>query len=485
MQRRDADEDDVTPWKFLCRRAEGVGAPTHTIMTGGKHFLHPDDMTDFRKLIGANVDRGEEVPSISEMRTQLFPMYADVDLKVPAEALRREAVRAIADVLCRQLMKFYTTADLTPETFKCVVCVRSGRAELQPDRTRYKHGIHVHWPDLVVNVDQALQMQASFVAGLSAVDSWEDLLGTVRVDWPDAIDASAYNTGLRMAGCPKGMVCPQCRGRGKTSCDKCRNTRSVVDPRVYQACMVLQGGEEDAAACAAMARYAFKLLSATTVRVDERKVRTETPGYRVYAGCPAVIAPGGKKRKGKSDAEGTRLSAQVRRQEEITDPTVLRIVRQLLTRHDPVYQNAVIKVRRWKQSLTVTLSGDGARFCKNKGSEHNSQNVYMVVRNSGLTHSGYQSVMKCWCRCPTKERVFHRTCEDYYSPEPVSVEDADVRHLFPPAEEVAPHVPPQPVREDFDPTSVEAWNGHLALLLEKINRGAGAGRAASSSSHVS
>lgn len=71
-----------------------------------------------------------------------------------------------------------------------------------------KAGIHLVWPNLIVDKPTALVL---------AVVLEEHLSSAIRRDraggensWRDAIDSSVYNTGLRLIGCVKATRCPKC-----------------------------------------------------------------------------------------------------------------------------------------------------------------------------------------------------------------------------------------------------------------------------------
>jgi hypothetical protein len=316
-------------------------------------------------------------------------------------------------------------------------------------------------------------MHASFVAGLSAQPTWQELLGAIAVDWEEAVDLSVYSGGLRMLGCPKALTCTsRCKGKKGMMLCMCNGTGHVYDRRVYEIHLAMVGDAPDRAYWSYLMdpEKPIRKMDDTTVRVFKDSETTETPGYKVYTGCPPSSTTG-KKRKGSAVGDRKHLPSKMRQQAEIHSPRVHAAVRKLLTKHHPLYANSTYQIRRWKKTMSVLLRGEGARYCKNKGGEHKSQNVYMEISNSGLTHASYQSQMKCWCRCPTTDRVTKGTCAKYES-QPVSVEMEDVSVLFPDTEASTSRTVPA---KTFDVTSQSQWESMLDMDLERINNAAGTG----------
>ena len=271
----------------LSRFYNGGGPVTHTLLEGGKFFAeHKVDLMDLRTVVAEAIRMQKDLPSISERRSGIFPMYADLDLKVPVPTLEKEAVEEISRIMCSQLIKFYSSADLERDTFRCVVCKRSGASLLQEDGVRYKHGLHFHWPRILVNEEQALQMHASFVAGLSAQPTWQELLGAIAVDWEEAVDLSVYSGGLRMLGCPKALTCTsRCKGKKGMMLCMCNGTGHVYDRRVYEIHLAMVGDAPDPAYWSYLMdpEKPIRKMDDTTVRVFKDSETTETPESAVDA----------------------------------------------------------------------------------------------------------------------------------------------------------------------------------------------------------
>jgi hypothetical protein len=426
-------------------RAPSNGDPariTHQLLTGGKLGvlrIPPTEMAGFLRAHAEDVRAGTAEALTENRSPNVFPYYADVDLKLPAAAdLSDEAVVQIARTANAQVQRFFEDRQ---EAFVLVVCRRAGGGRPCDDGAHRKYGLHLHWPSLLVNIDRARELRESIIAGLERVEGWAALLlgeqgeGQVAVDWRDAVDASVLRNhgGLRMVGAPKASKCRDCHGsRDRGACATCGRHHNchVIDPAAYGLFAVLRGEALDEAHRVRLAANLCLLLRATSVRTEKQ---TETPGYRPYPGCPRVRAEefpaaGGKRKR--VDGDEARLGAGFRREPPISDPRMLAVVRRHLAAHSPEYAHAHAVVRfDGKGCYRAVLSGEGATWCANKREHHNRQHVYMELRAAAGGGGRHQSYMRCWCRCPVKRHGFV-ACKDYTS-RGVSLTSDEANLFFP------------------------------------------------------
>ena len=376
---------------------------THTFMDGGRVSLSAGDVGGFHQALAADLAAGT-VPCLTERRSPLhFPMYADLDLKVPVPVLTDETAVKLAAVVNRQMQRFFDeSAPLT-----LVVCTKNNVAPKADEEGLYKHGVHFHWPNVIVDAERALRMRAAMIVALER-EEWQEDLGARPVDWVETVDESVYASGLRLLGAPKAKMCHQCRGKSGVHCTVCANMRYLYDPAVYGLRTVLVGEAVDPDQTRSLGANAVRLLRATTVRAPEGTALTE--GYRVFVGCPP--AETGRKRKGCACVPAG-VEARYKRKPPITDPAVLAVLRKLLVQHSEHYAHSRMTVLGDGTSYRVALSGEGGNFCLNKGTDHGSQHVYMIVERA--KSKSYAAYMKCFSRKPTCDRVTGQPCKDFKS----------------------------------------------------------------------
>tara|TARA_B110001452_G_scaffold96058_1_gene79410 strand:+ start:2633 stop:4072 length:1440 start_codon:yes stop_codon:yes gene_type:complete len=412
---------------------------THLLLTGGAFSIHGEKFEELYAKLGSYLkNKGVEMPSVSECRSSIFPMYYDLDLKLPIATMGVDAVQSIVRVIIKQTTRFYPE-DIRERLGRCIVTTKTGLAEEDPETGLFKHGVHVHFPRILVNENNARQIRMGVLNGLiSYLGSWVEILGIDPGDkWDDFVDDAVYNNGLRMIGAPKASKCKQCKMTDIT-CDACekQNKNFIIDRRVYMLCMVLSiDGERDADFEVELSKNMTLLLSNCTVRKDDGTLPTE--GYAIYPGCPQLTstyltaASKGKKRKGNmSVLSGAGKRPMDRRfTDEITDAKVRDIVRKYLLSYASVYATCTFDVYRGGDWIRVKLKGDDAKFCINKQGYHNSNNVYMDFRRRGVNAHVY---MKCYCPCKTSvgRNGYHTNCSMMGDRTKKDIDQCEVDVLF-------------------------------------------------------
>jgi len=218
-------------------------------------------------------------------------------------------------------------------------------------------------------------------------------------------------------------------------CAECgfHNNRHVIDTNVYTLFGVMR------ASCfvddSELRTDTHALVMATTVRRDASVQLL--PGYTPYVGCPLApclfASAGGSSSSSSSlsrkrkvpDDDVRRLGARFLQHAEVNDASVAHVVRSLLLRHSEHYDRSRSSVRFDGQSYCVTLCGDGATFCLNKQSTHNSQRVYMEIVRAGTS---CLSRMRCWCKCAAV-RFGGQPCSKFKSA-PIELSHSETNKLF-------------------------------------------------------
>ena len=393
------------------RVRNGDNPTTHLVLTGGTFQIgRHEDLKSLYAQLGTYLSHaGAEMICVSESRSAIFPMYFDLDLKLPLPTLSADAIQSVVRVMASQTLRFFPE-ESRGHLGRCVVLDKTGTATKDPETKLYKHGVHVHFPHILVEADTALQIRMGVLNGLTAyLGSWESILGTnPGKEWDNIVDDAVYRStgGLRMIGAPKAVKCRACPPRsGNTAgCETCkgRNHCHLIDERVYKLCMVLDAqGERDPTYEHTLRRNFCTLLWACTVRNPEGNPPTE--GYAVYPGCPRLpsSAAAGRKRKVTLQSVGGASRRTDRRYAQaMSDPEALRILRTHLVRYHENYARCLMEACRNGNTIRVNLRGDNAKYCLNKVGFHRSNNVYMEVVKFGKSACAR---MKCYCPCKTSE----------------------------------------------------------------------------------
>jgi hypothetical protein len=446
------DTHRTPAYEYLTQHRTKDAGYTHTCLTGGTFCVQGDDADRLDDLLAKAIrhDRPGEpsLPCLTQRRTMVFPLYLDLDLKLPERALADDLVRRLAATLATAVMRFWPDAD-DPAAFECVVCTRTGDAA-QDDGGLYKHGLHVHWHNVLVDDNMARQVREGLLLDVRHDARLAALNAAHPVKWEDVLDASVYGPkgSLRLLGCPKATKCRSCGGRANESCGVCYRSNGchLIDPRVYALRTALRGADECAEYLAQLRANAAMLVRHTSVRARQSAAQP-LRGFRVYPGCPEPAAGG--KRRGAALSNGLvktpKLGAEFRGREEVADATTARIARRLLCALSGMYASvAHVKVSRCSYrgnvSYFVDLFGDNANYCVNKRDHHPGNRAYMIIEPPKKGVSTYSAHMRCHCRCekPRPSGDYCRDVKGQLSCPRVALEQDEVDHLFPSARRAGP-----------------------------------------------
>jgi len=149
---------------------KGNEVPTHVLMNGGQLFVPDRDLDDFWRAYLADLSSGQKL-YVVEQKTNKFKFFVDIDYRNEKPLSAENAF----EICC----KIYSAVG---DSGRCL----ASRAPYRSEKGLIKSGIHLHWPDLVVDKNEALALRTSILLELE-----ED-------HWAETIDASVYRgAGLR------------------------------------------------------------------------------------------------------------------------------------------------------------------------------------------------------------------------------------------------------------------------------------------------
>ena len=269
-----------------------------------------------------------------------------------------------------------------------------------------RHGLHIIFPGIDVNVEQALFMREAMVERLYVE------LGTALAPegWSTAIKNSVYSTGygMRMYGANKVIQCPVCVGRrGSTSSEACDNfycKGGVVDEgRPYKLHSVYVDGAPSAKHTDNFTSKPLHLIRQTSIRT----IRTDpTPNWKCFNGCPQIgdmlktTSKNGEtihqiKYSQAKFGDDVRVKMGTSNTVEITDPKVIAIfekhIRQRFVRQFKSLR--VVKVLKTDKGVYfIYVAGEGQHFCMNlkPPRDHERNTIYFQCTKDGICQR---------CRC--------------------------------------------------------------------------------------
>lgn len=333
---------------LLDRRRPDV-KPTHLLLDGGKARVPDESAGAFLNAYAIAVVRGPP-PSVVELRTPVFRLFLDLDVRTAADAppLRfADVMRALQ----RRAAAFFATDDPP----RAVVCTTEPK--VQEDGST-KAGRHVVWTNVWVSAATALTFRAAAVEDLEAA-----LPDACSKSWAQVVDACVFTSnGLRMPFSAKG--------RAGTSVYLPDHVWVGEDP----------AGERvgDVQGVSAVRRW-VRELSLRAFGVDETAVREGVHVPEAAAG------------------EGLCGTARSLREFEGVLPALEAA---LPAQFAGSRFTGVIKAE------SCYLLRSSSRYCGNVGRAHNTCNIYFVLSLKGIRQG-------CYCRCDTLEGRRYGLCRDY------------------------------------------------------------------------
>ncbi|BBI30569.1 hypothetical protein QKT49_gp194 [Acanthamoeba castellanii medusavirus] len=193
---------------------------SHLIFTGGVLYVPASRQNEFRYHFLKDL---RVAPSyIGERRTAVFPLFGDLDmsdLEIPSQDRLDEYYRCMQEVVAELF------PDLNDYERRMVICQAPISFE-KPRSRRYKTGVHVYWPGVMLTATFALVVRKAIIKKLRERFGERPLPDN---PWVKVLDEAVYTSnGLRMFGSFKADKCRECRGAGKVAIAQSQTQSTVL-----------------------------------------------------------------------------------------------------------------------------------------------------------------------------------------------------------------------------------------------------------------
>ena len=317
-------------WLLDRRRAAEGAKPTHLLLDGGKARVPDESAGAFLNAYAIAVVRGPP-PSLVELRTPVFRLFLDLDVRVALDAeLRFDDVMR---VLQKRAAAFFAV-DLP----RAVVC---DTPPTQQEDGSTKAGRHVVWTNVWASASTALAYRAAVVEDLEAA-----LPDACVKSWAQVVDACVFTSnGLRMPFSAKGRA-----GSGV-----------YLPAAVWEGEEPVEAAVDEVRGVTAVRRW-VRELSLRAFGVDETAVRE---GVHV----PEAAAGEGLCGVSRSVLEYAGALSRL----EASLPAEYR---------DSRFTGVI-------QGEACYLLRSSSRYCGNAGRPHNTCNIYFVLTLRGIRQGCY------------------------------------------------------------------------------------------------
>lgn len=386
---------------------------THLDLSGGVLNIPEHLNQKFLTAYSHDITRGE-THFFVEMKTEVFKMFFDVDLKIKREFMptTTEIFKISRDIV-RGVMRYYVTDNLRDDEkrdlFRTVVASTSDK-DLDDDFV--KIGFHIHFINVLVNKEQALLIHAGVCSALNKCYR----LKSVTQPWEEILDTCVYEAnGLRLIESDKTSACKVCNNKRslKENCTECNQTGKVEENRPYTPFFSIDGnGAPDNDFTEFLKSNQCEMIDLLSIRSFAKKPNEL---FHRYIGAPSYHDIEVKRNKVSKTKHVTKMKrvkdlgddgkvfkSMNKNKKPITDKKVYdALIKAIRISLPKVYVNLEIKdatyTDRSKTSIWVRVCGEGCNYCQNVQRDHTSNTIYFVVTEGGIAQRCF-SVKNASCK---------------------------------------------------------------------------------------
>jgi hypothetical protein len=181
---------------------------SHVLMDGGVLSVPFDKLNTFYERYIEAVKGGERL-YVVEQKSEKYNFFVDIDYK-DKEALDLDEIKDVCKVICDKVKRHGGK--------ECLISVSPPK---KCGGDLIKTGVHLNWPEFVVDQSSAIALREHILVALSKAKG----RGT---DWNDIIDVAVYGnvsrktkgSGFRMPWSYKKAKHMACNGQGCSECEK-------------------------------------------------------------------------------------------------------------------------------------------------------------------------------------------------------------------------------------------------------------------------
>ena len=343
--------------------------PTHLLLDGGVLYVKDENLEIFLKKYIDGIEKNEKIYLV-ECKKEIFNFFINLDFLLDTNELNKNLFNEIFESINN------TINDIYKKYFKCIITF----AELKiinkitnnldkideiTNKKFYKQGFHIHFPEIKVNNNIALDIRKKIINDLIYLFKtiYGNNYGNIVNNLYEIVDESVYkNSGLRLTGSRKGNYLSQ--------------TKEWIDEgREYKLYQIRNENKIE--------NYSINnenLIKETSIIT----LSTNLSEININMCEECEVSPDDEESQN-SVGSWERLSKNSIIYEEI-----LRFFN--LWVKD--YSEKDIKRIYVSDNNKTYLLNSKSKYCQNIGRNHNSEHIYFLLTSTGI-------VQKCFCKCNT------------------------------------------------------------------------------------
>jgi hypothetical protein len=369
--------------------------PTHLMLNGYKLYIKNENAEIFYKKYCESLQENADL-YVVECKREIFKLFFDLDFLLSSEKYEEimktdiennvftEIIRIINDVIYDFYNRYYdcivTTADIK-------LVKKLYKNEENPENVSYiefvKKGFHLHFPDININKNYALEIRKTCINKLLKYKEYFE--NSIN----DIVDEHVFtSSGLRMTGSKKGHYVSQTR-------------EFVCEGRPYNLLFTLKDNQINYEYKNELNDNLLMLIIKTSIVTKDEYITNIINNPNLECEDCEEDSNKFKENLDEEERQGTwnRLSRNDLRHIEI-----LRFFNCNVSN----YNIKDIKRIYYSDNESVYILCSQSKYCSNIGKNHNSEHIYFKLNREGICQ-------KCFCKCDTMDGRKYGFCKDYSS----------------------------------------------------------------------
>ena len=374
--------NELTNWFYTTNQIinkDSDTKPTHLLLDGGSVHIKNSLMDTFYKLYTECIQKKVPV-HVVEQKTELFKFFSDLDFINKDEMTIESLINIIHTI---QEAIFY----LFENNHNVIVCTTDKKIIVKDSVEYIKQGVHLYWPDLIVNVENAIVIRNLIIHKLKITFGERDSVNP----WEDVVDLSVYKTnGIRMVGSSK---CKYTRNNGKTE--------FIDDKRVYKPTQIIDSHRQ------ILEQELQELLKNTHYMIVTTSIRLTDGELTKIINVPEFLKFT-KVQECEECEEGEEGEEKESSSKKVSSSSLIyqEIVRFFRIHVKNYSADDIKKILNFDNKVYIILTK--SKYCQNISRPHNSCQIYFKLSRDGICQ-------KCHCICNTLSGRKNGYCKDYSS----------------------------------------------------------------------
>lgn len=370
--------------------------PSHLLLNGYKLYVKDENIEIFNKKYSEALNK-DEYHYIVECRKNIFKLFFDLDFLMTEDKYKiilsnlnnfntpdnifLEFIKIINDVIYEFYDKYYdcivTTADI--KKVKKIIKNKDNPENID-SKELIKIGFHLHFPDININKNYALEIRKRCIFKLLQYK------GEFENSINDIVDEHVYlNSGLRLTGSRKGHFVSQSK-------------EFIDEGRPYNLLIILRNNIINEDMLNDFKENKLLLINKTSIIITKDNNLTNIKNNPNLE-CEECEE---EETTDSNNFEGFHWK-------RLTKDNVKYIeIMRFFNIYVKDYRSKDIKRIFFSENECVYILCSQSKYCTNLGKNHNSEHIYFKLNKNGI----YQ---KCFCRCDTMENRKYGFCKDYES----------------------------------------------------------------------